>query len=418
MPANAPTKEPETAAIFVDIKELRAWKNNPRINDHVVADVADSITRWGFGAPILARKADGEIIAGHTRLKAAIKLGLETVPVRYLDLSESEAHLLALADNRLGEKADWDVPELHELLVDLDPIDLEMAGWSVEELEQLGKDALREGGGGDDGEAHEDETDLELPAEPITQPGDVWVLGKHRLLCGDSTKPESWARVLLKGEQLDMVFTDPPYGVDYEKKVEYLIKAGRASKSMPIQNDLAEDDLGALLEGVFARLHENCRDGAVWYVCSPQGLQFLEFGQALAKLGMWRQSITWVKDHLVLGRGDYQNITEQIFYGWKEGTHRPPPDRKQTTAWKFDRPHRSDLHPTMKPVKLVAHALAMSSVEDELVADAFGGSGTTLVAAEQLGRRCRTIELSPAYCDVIVRRWEELTQQTAVREPA
>jgi DNA modification methylase len=422
----------DSAATWMEMERLTAWSRNPRVNDHVVPDVAASIVRFGWGNPILAREENLEVIAGHTRLKAAGRLkGLWDaatpeerakwspdaqrvatrgyVPVRLMSLDEANAHLHALADNRLAEKADWDVPELYDVLVDFNPDEVELAGWSAEEYEELRKEVLRSGGAGDDEGAVEDEdVDVTLPDEPITQPGDLWLLGKHRLVCGDSTKLETWDRLMGGGERFDLVFTDPPYGVDY---------VGKTAEQLEVYNDDAKG-LPQLLAGAFDNVLQRCRAGAVWYVCAPPGRPLNLFLEAMLERNLWRHTLAWIKDAFVFGRSDFHYQFEAILYGWTEGVHRPPPDRKQSNVWQFDRPKRSEQHPTMKPIKLVAHALAMSSDEGELVGDPFGGSGTTLVACEQLGRRCRTIELSPAYCDVIVRRWEEASGQKAVREPA
>lgn len=398
----------EAAAVWVDIDSLTPWKRNPRmINPAAISRVAASIKRFGFGAPLVARAQDGEVIAGHTRLAAAKELGLKKVPVRFLALDPAEAHLLALADNRMTELTPWNDTELHSIFSEYSLADVAMAGWSSEDLEELASDLLKQGGGGDGEDVVEDDPP-DLPKDPITKRGDVWTLGKHRLVCGDSTRPEVWA-ALMSGdnEQLDLVFTDPPYGVDYE---------GKTKDALPVHNDGAAG-LPALLNEALGGTLEHTKIGGAWYVCAPAGPQLQIFGEVLTRFGVWRQSISWVKDVFVLGHSDFHYQHEQIFYGWKPGgPHRPPPDRKQTTVWNFDRPKRSEQHPTMKPVKLVAHALGMSSVKGELVGDPFCGSGTTLVAAEQLERVCRAIEFGPEYCDVIVQRWEELSGGKATRQ--
>jgi site-specific DNA-methyltransferase (adenine-specific) len=403
-------RESELAAEWVPVEALRAWSRNPRlITDEQISRVADSIKRFGFSAPIVARRQDGEVIAGHTRLRAAVQLGLTKVPVRYMNLDPAEAHLLALADNRLTELTPWNNTELSSLLSEYGLVDATMAGWNSEDLEELATDLIKEGGGGDGEGAEEDEVP-DPPKVPVTRPGDLWVLGEHRLVCGDSTDPRVWAQLMAdEAERFDLVFTDPPYGVDY---------VGKTKDALPVHNDGAEG-LAKLLDEAFEGLLQHCRPGAVWYVCAPPGPQLAVFGEALAKRKLWRQSIAWAKDQFVLGHSDYHYQHEQIFYGWVEGAHRPPPDRKQTTLWTFDRPKRSEDHPTTKPVKLVAHALGNSSVKGELVGDPFGGSGTTLVAAQQLERRCRTIEIGPEYCDVIVQRWEQATSGKAeLRRPS
>ena len=251
-------------------------------------------------------------------------------------------------------------------------------------------------------EVVEDEVPDEV--EPRTKPGDLWLLGRHRLLCGDSTKAEDVER-LMAGIQADMMFTDPPYGVSY---------VGKTKKALTIQND-GEADLPKLLDGSFSCAMLATREGACWYVAAPPGPLHWEFARRLMDLGVYRQTLVWVKDSMVLGHSDYHYKHEPIFYGWKPGaSHREPPDRTQVSVWEIARPKRSEEHPTMKPVELVAKAVGNSSLRGESVYEPFCGSGTTLIAAEQLGRKCYGMEISPQYCDVIVRRWENLTGETAV----
>jgi DNA modification methylase len=246
----------------------------------------------------------------------------------------------------------------------------------------------------------------EPPVDPITRPGDLWLLGDHRLLCGDSTKADDVER-LMAGAKADMMFTDPPYGVSY---------VGKTKKALTIQND-GEEDLPKLLDGSFAGALLATREGACWYVAAPPGPLHWEFARRLMELGVYRQTLVWVKDAMVLGHSHYHYKHEPIFYGWKPGaSHREPPDRTQVSVWEIARPKRSEEHPTMKPVELVAKAIGNSSLQDESVYEPFCGSGTTLIAAEQLGRKCYGMEISPQYCDVIVKRWETLTGKKAELE--
>jgi site-specific DNA-methyltransferase (adenine-specific) len=402
----APAKKPRPtkaadprlpAAEYVSLDRLRPWAKNPRKNDPAVDGVVASIKRWGFGTPLLARRENGEIIAGHTRLKAAIKLGLPVVPVRYLDITEKEAHLLALADNKLGEKAAWDDSALLEILQGYGAGDIGIAGWDDKELKSL-EDAVFKAK-----EIIEDDPP-DPPKNPISKLGDVWTLGRHKVRCGDAS--QGFDALLDPGQMADMVFTDPPYGVDY---------VGKTKDALVVHNDGAAT-LPALLAGAFDATLTRTKAGGIWFVCAPPGPNMQMFAEALLQRELWRQSITWAKDVFVMGRSDYHYQHEQIFYGWKPGgPHRPPPDRKQSTLWTFERPKRSEHHPTMKPVKLVAHAIEMATVPGELVLEPFGGSGTTLIAAEQLDRACRAIEIAPAYVDVIVERWEKLTGGKATR---
>lgn len=414
-PARARATVADPAAEWVAPSQLVPWKDNPRKNDGTpVAKVAESISRFGFGAPIVARKANNEIIAGHTRWKAAQKLGLDTVPVRFLDIGANEAHALALADNRVGEEASWDDALLAAVLADLKAQDvpLEALGWDDAELAA----AMAEQPGGLTGDPDEVP---EPPAEPKTKRGDLWLLGKHRLLCGDSTNAEDVARVM-GGRLADMVWTDPPYGVALNK-VQSVSEAKARRRRMDgqvIENDeLNPDELRRFLSASLGLAAEHSKPGACWYVAAPSGDIFGEFAFVLGREGLciWRHTIVWVKDQLVLGRADYHYRHESVLFGWKPGAgHHRLEDRTQDTVWEIPRPKKSPEHPSMKPVELVARALKNSSSRGDVVLEPFGGSGTTLIAAETTGRECAAVEMSPQYCDVIVARWEKLTGKTAV----
>ena len=397
---DAPARE--VAAEWVPITELRPWKDNPRKNDgEPVRKVAESIKRFGFSSPIIAR-ANGEIIAGHTRWKAAQTLKLDRVPVRFLDLDPAEAHLLAIADNRTAQEAEWDDDVLKAVLGQLESqgADLAATGFDAKELEALLADV--------DGQAEKDGEVIEPPVDPITKPGDLWLLGEHRLLCGDSTKAQDIER-LMGGTTASAVISDPPYGVNY---------VGKTKDALPVHND-GKDTLAPLLRASLSLANENCLAGACWYIAAPPGPPFFEFATVLRDLEVWRQTLVWAKQSLVMGHSDYHYQHESIFYGWKPGApHQTPPDRKQTTLWHYDRPTASREHPTMKPVELFAKMIENSTAKGSVILEPFCGSGTTLIAAEQLGRKCYGMEISPQYCDVIVKRWETMTGQTAVREPA
>ncbi|MBO9539666.1 DNA modification methylase [bacterium] len=398
MPKPTP-KTAEAAAVWVAIGELTPWDQNPRKNEAAVEKVVESIRRFGFGSPILARP-NGEVIAGHTRLKAAERLGLDRVPVRYLDLDPADAHLLALADNKLGEIAEWDESLLAEILKDLDPEDAALAGFGAEELEDLLSELEEQ-------EAFLTDPDdvPEVPEEPITKPGDLWMMGRHRLLCGDSTRAEDVER-LMNGHKATMVFTDPPYNVDY---------VGKTKDALKIQNDSMSDaDFFRFLLAAYACMLTHTEPGGAIYVCHADS-EGTNFRKALVEAGwLLKQCLIWVKSAFVMGRQDYHWQHEPILYGWAPGTaHHWHGDRKQSTVWNFDRPNRSEDHPTMKPVELVERALANSSVRGGKVLDLFGGSGTTLVACEKNGRSAFLMELDPHYCDVIVRRWEQFTGKKA-----
>lgn len=390
----------EVAAVLVSLQDLMPWDKNPRINEAAVPGVAASIKRFGFASPIIARKENGEVIAGHTRLKAAQTLGIDRVPVRYMDLSEAEAHLLAVADNKLGEKAEWDDGAVAKILSEFSFDDAALAGFDSAELERLGSDLL-----GPDKEPPSDDVP-EPPDDPVTKLGDVWILGEHRLVCGDSTDAET-VRLALGSRAPQLILTDPPYGVDY---------VGKTAEKKPVHND-DRAGLEDLLRGALGNALNATDPGCVWYVCSPAGSNVATFMRVLVDMGVFRQMLIWVKQSLVLGHSDYHYRHEPIFYGWTPGAkHREPPNRKQDTVWEFDRPTRSTEHPTMKPVPLFEKAILNSTGQGDLVFDPFCGSGTSVLAAEAHGRSCSGVEFSPAYCDVIVKRWEDYTGKKAKLE--
>ena len=397
---------PEPAAEWVATEKLRPWAHNPRKNDQVVERVADSIRRFGFGAPIIARKADGEVIAGHTRLKAAIRLGLPRVPVRYLDLDPADAHLLALADNKTSELADWDEAALGLVLEQLRAEDMDLlagTGFSDAEIQRLidGAHANEGGATGDDAAALDRPSELqqkwstavgqhwEVPSKTV--PGRV-----HRLACGDSTDREVVAR-LFDGAVASWMWTDPPYGVEYE---------GKTGDALKIRNDGAEG-LPALLAAAFANADRVLAEGAPIYIAHPAGPLAVEFGCAFLGAG-WHlhQTLVWVKNAMVLGHSDYHYRHEPLLYGWKGSRSKRPwfGGRDKDSVLAFDRPAASEEHPTMKPIELIAHCLRSSSASGSLGYEPFGGSGSTLLAAEQLGRLCYGIELDPRYAAVILER--------------
>ena len=382
------------------VAEIRPYDKNPRINAGAVDAVATSIREFGFRQPIIV-DTDGVIICGHTRLKAAQKLGLNEVPVHVATgLSPEQVKAYRIADNKSGELAEWDFDLLPLELMDLESsdFDLNLLGFSAAELSDI---LVRE-----PEEGLTDPDDVPLPPEEaITKPGDLWLLGDHRLLCGDSRSADDVSR-LLDGQTPVCVATDPPYGVSY---------VGKTSKALPVHNDGA-DDLLPLLNDALRLAFTHCVPGAVWYVCAPAGPQFHAFATVLTELEVWRQTLVWAKQSLVMGHSDYHYQHEAIFYGWKPGApHQPPPDRKQNTLWQFDRPSASREHPTMKPVAIFLKMLQNSTVAGSLVYDPFCGSGTSIIAAEQLGRVCCGVEVSAQYCDVIVKRWEQFTGKTAER---
>lgn len=396
----------EAAASWISADQLTPWADNPRPEDNSESEqrVADSIRRFGFAAPIIARKEDGMIIAGHTRYAAAVDiLGFDKVPVRFMDLDPGEARLLALADNRLQELGVYDGDALVRVLSGLEAegLDLDAAGYSDADLNSIL------------GRVHQEETGdpgaEPVPESPESQPGEVYQLGPHRLLCGDSTDAGAIATAL-DGQEADLVWTDPPYGVAVNDvgSVEEARRLRRRTDGKVVANDaLNEKDLHVLLEAALGAALENTRPGGAWYVAGPNnGPMGFMFVCVLNDLGVYRHQLVWVKDRIVLGRADYHYQHEPIFYGWKPGAGRHPvEDRSSSSVFKVDRPGHSSEHPTMKPVELIEPMITNSTDRGDLVLDPFGGSGSTLIAAARTGRRAALVELDPGYCDVIRRRW-------------
>lgn len=384
------------------IGSIRPYENNPRMNDAGVDAVASSIREFGFRQPVVVDESD-VIIVGHTRYKAACKLGLETVPVHVArGLTTAQARAYRIADNQTATLSQWDDDRLPLELIALQGVgfDLSLTGFSADELQELLAPTPTDG--------LTDPDDVpDPPAEPITQPGDLWVLGRHRLLCGDATDPDAVDRLL--DEPVDMLLTDPPYNVAY---------TGKTVDELTIGNDAMDEGeyqrfLSAALGHAIARVHP----GGAFYVWHAD-LHGLTVRAACSDAGLTvRQCLVWAKNTMVLGRQDYQWKHEPCLYGWAEGAaHTWLGDRTQTTILEFDKPARSADHPTMKPVELFAYLLRNSCPKGGRVFDPFGGSGTTLIAAEQEGRSAALLELDPKYCDVIVSRYEAFTGAQAVHE--
>ncbi len=388
--------------------KLLPYARNARTHsDEQVAQIAASIAEFGFTNPILAG-ADGVIVAGHGRLAAAHKLGLALVPVVVLEhLSPTQRRALVIADNRIAENAGWDEAMLRIELVTLqdDDFDVSLTGFDADALADL----LADEDGNGDGETDDDAVP-EIAETPISRPGDVWLLGGHRLLCGDSTKAECFEQ-LLQGEQVDMVFTDPPYNVNYANTAKDKMRGTNRA----ILNDNLGDGFYDFLLAALTPTIANCR-GGIYVAMSSSELDVLQSAFREAG-GKWSTFVIWAKNTFTLGRSDYQRQYEPILYGWPEGATRHwCGDRDQSDVWQIKKPHKNDLHPTMKPVELVERAIRNSSRPGNVVLDPFGGSGTTLIAAEKSGRLARLIELDPKYVDVIVRRWQDWTGKKATRE--
>lgn len=369
--------------------------------------IKGSLARFGQQKPIVVGRGN-VVIAGNGTLLAARALGWPDIAIVRTDLAGAEALAYAIADNRTSELAGWDTKALAEQLAALERDGAAPPGFDADDLRALAAALVappRADGGADDG----DDGSAAPPREAaVSVLGDVWLLGEHRLVCGDAATPEAW-RALLGGERAAMLWTDPPYGVAY---------VGGTEERLTLENDdLDSDALRGLLDAALGHALRASTPGAPWYVCSPAGPLSLVFGQALLDLGVLRQQLVWVKDRLVLGQSDFHYRHELIWYGWpRGGAHRPPPDRVRDTVWAFPKPTRNALHPTMKPVEMVEYALTLSSTPGDVVVDCFGGGGSTLIAAENLRRRARLIELDPVYVDRIVGRWQEHTGRVAHHE--
>ncbi|MDN4015878.1 site-specific DNA-methyltransferase [Zwartia panacis] len=392
---------------MVAVASLIPYARNARTHsEDQVAQIAASIAEFGFTNPILT---DGErgVIAGHGRLAAARKLELTEVPVIELThLSAIQKKAYILADNRIAANAGWDDELLGVELTELKEagFDLELMGFGDEELERLLN------GEGDKTGLTEDDAVPDLPVDPVSKTGDMWLLGQHRLLCGDSTVLTDVERVM-NGQLADMAFTDPPYNVDYGNNAKDKMRG----KDRRIMND-------ALGDGFYQFLYDACVNlllvtkGACYVCMSSSELHTLQRAWLEAG-GKWSTFVIWAKNTFTLGRADYQRQYEPILYGWKEGTkHFWCGDRDQSDIWNYNKPRVNDLHPTMKPVELVERAIKNSSKTRDIVLDLFGGSGTTLIACEKTNRQARLVELDPKYVDVIVKRWEDYTGLKASRE--
>ncbi|MDP2431517.1 MAG: site-specific DNA-methyltransferase [Pseudomonadota bacterium] len=387
--------------------KLLPYARNARTHtDAQVAQIAASIAEFGFTNAILAG-SDGVIVAGHGRLAAAQKLGIPTVPVVVLDhLTPTQRRALVIADNRIAENAGWDEAMLQVELAALqdDNFDLSLTGFDADALADLlaGEESTTEG------QTDEDAVP-ESSGPAVSRQGDIWICGDHRVLCGDATDAGSYA-ALLGDERADMVWQDPPYNVDYSNSAKDKMRG----TNRPILNDnLGEGFYDFLLAALTPAL-AHCQ-GAVYIAMSSSELDTLQSAFRAAG-GKWSTFIIWAKNTFTLGHADYQRQFEPILYGWPEGSKRHwCGDRDQGDVWQIKKPHKNDLHPTMKPVELVERAIRNSSRPGDVVLDAFGGSGTTMIAAEKSGRHARLIELDPKYVDVIVRRWQDWTGKEATR---
>lgn len=384
-------------------------RNSRTHNDEQIAQIVASIKEFGFTNPILIG-GDDVIIAGHGRLLAAQRMGLKEVPViRLPHLTETQRKALVIADNKIALNAGWDEEMLALEMKELSELDfdLDILGFSEEELKEL--DTFGE----PDPEPQTEEDEIpELPTEAITKPGDIWILGNHRLLCGDTTLIDD-VQKLMQNDVADMIFTDPPYNVNYGSTMKDSIRYHAGSLGgRKIMNDNLGDGFAQFLTDALSNLMLYCHGAA--YVCMSSSELHTLYNSFINAGGKWSTFIIWAKNTFTLGRADYQRQYEPILYGWRaDNKHYWCGDRNQSDVWEYNKPVKNDLHPTMKPVELVERAINNSSKPGDVVLDGFGGSGSTLIAAEKTGRKARLIELDPKFCDVIVKRWEEYSGNKA-----
>lgn len=428
------------------IVNVQPYDRNPRLNDPAVEALAGSLKEFGFRQPIVV-DSEHVIVVGHTRWKAAKQLGLAKVPVHVAtDLTPEQIKAYRIADNQTATLAEWDMELLPLELSDLQAMNFELGllGFAEDELNRILS------AGDATGEGLTDEDDVpEPPDDPITQPGDVWVLGKHRLLCGDSSKPEDLDR-LLDGQVIHLVNTDPPYNVKVEPRSNNAIAAGNSSfakakgsgghhqkldlarhpekskpthhqmraKDRPLANDFVTDEaFDELLDAWFGNASRVLVPGGSFYIWGGYA-NLGNYPAPLARAGLYfSQGIVWDKQHPVLTRKDFMGAFEIAFYGWKEGAgHKFHGPNNATDLWHVKKVNpQSMVHLTEKPVELAKRAIEYSSLPGQNVLDLFGGSGSTLMGCEQTGRRAFLMELDPPYCDVIVQRWEQFTGKKAQR---
>jgi len=389
---------------YLETEKLIPYARNSRTHsDEQVQQIMGSIKEFGFTNPVLV-DGDGVIIAGHGRTMAAQRLGMKEVPcLRLAHLTEAQKRAYVIADNKLALNAGWDDAMLALELRNLrdEDFDLSLTGFDDAELAALLADAVAEG-------LVDEDAVPEAPEVPVTVEGDVWLLGRHRLMCGDSTSIEQLER-LCDGQLVDMWLTDPPYNVAYE---------GKTKDALTIKNDkMGDSGFRQFLADAYIAADAVMKAGAVFYIwhADSEGYNF----RGAAKDTGWtvRQCLIWKKQTMVMGRQDYHWKHEPCLYGWKDGAaHLWATDRKQTTILEFDRPFRNAEHPTMKPVELFEYQMLNNTKGSDLVLDSFAGSGTTAIACEKHGRNARLMELDPKYCDVVIKRWQDFTGQNATLE--
>ncbi|MCD2347201.1 site-specific DNA-methyltransferase [Clostridium guangxiense] len=391
----------------IAVEKLNPAKYNPRKDlkpgNPEYEKLKRSIETFGYVEPVIWNKKTGNIVGGHQRFKVLKHEGAKEIECVVIDIDTDEEKALNIALNKVS--GEWDMPKLADILDELDKsmFDISLTGFDAAEIEDLFSKVH-------DKEVKDDDFDadkaLEEIKEPITKLGDIWLLGKHKLICGDSTKISDVEK-LMDGKKANLCVTDPPYNVNYS--------AGKENERV-IKNDSMDDkSFHEFLLAAFKNIYSALDDGAGAYIFHAD-TEGLNFRKAFKESGFHLSSVcVWVKQSLVLGRSDYQFQHEPVLYGWKPtGKHRWYSDRKQTTVWNFDRPSKSPDHPTMKPVPLIAYPIQNSSMTNCIVFEPFAGSGSTLIACEQTGRICYAVELDEKYCDVIIKRYIETAGEDKV----
>lgn len=380
------------------IDKLKPYEKNARThNEEQIDKISKSIKEFGFINPVLI-DSDYGIIAGHGRILGAKKIGMTEVPCLFIeDLTEEQKRAYIIADNKLSEDAGWDMEILKEeltILNDMD-FDIELTGFTLNDIDiDFEED-----------EVLEDDYEVEVPEESKSKLGNIYQLGNHRLMCGDSTSIDD-VKKLMNDIKADLFITDPPYNVNYE--------GGTQDKLKILNDNMDNNSFRQFLKDAFYSATEVMKAGAVFYIWHSDSEGYNFRGACYDNDLQVKQCLIWYKNSLVMGRQDYQWKHEPCLYGWKKGTHNWYADRKQTTVLEFDKPTKNDLHPTMKPVDLIGYQVKNSSKENDIVLDLFGGSGSTLIACEQLNRNCYMMELDPKYIDVIIDRWEQFTGEKAL----
>ena len=408
-----PTKN-KLQIVYKNVDDLIPYARNAKIHDeNNINLIAGSIKSFGFNNPVLLDGENG-IIAGHGRVLASKKLGIKQIPTIELQgLSDAEKRAYIIADNRLTEKSEWDKEILSLELQDLNElgIDLNIIGFNDEDLNNIIQEEAPE--------VVEDEFSEQVET-PKSVKGDIWILGEHRLMCGDSTS-ENDVKALMQDEKADMIFTDPPYNVavgDKNKVLNQFQPSNRITENIANDKFKTDEEISEKLWlPTFTNMYQNSKDECSIYVTMPQGGTHMMMMMMHKACWNVKHELIWVKNSptFSMGRLDYDYQHEPILYGWKKSHNFYGKGKYNKSIWTIDKPKKCDLHPTMKPIELLENALLNSSVKNNIVLDLFGGSGTTLIACEQLGRKARLMELDEHYVDVIIQRWQKLTNKEAVR---